>query len=163
MSWLTPEVVGAWLVGGGVITAIVIPAIKHWLGKEYATKETLKEIKDSLEKNIVSLRTEFVRWVDRLERNSERINTLETKIELFWGMVEKNLATMLHRDDTPDIDVLLDKVRDDTINDAEREALVEALKDIENDGRRQNDRYAALMLRSMIEARLAEHKLETHS
>ena len=46
----------------------------------------------------------------------ERLKALETKTDLFWGIVQANIPKLLHSPHTPVEDALLDKLRDDTIN-----------------------------------------------
>ncbi len=47
---------------------------------------------------------------------SARLLKLETQMALFWGVVEKHMATLLHSDNTPELDSLLDALRDGNIN-----------------------------------------------
>jgi len=46
----------------------------------------------------------------------ERLKALETKTDLFWGVVQANIPKLLRSPHTPVEDALLDKLRDDTIN-----------------------------------------------
>lgn len=88
---------------------------------------------------------------------SPRLDSLELKIGLFWSMIQKSTSELLHRDDTPDVDVLLEKLPNGTLTDAELSLLSDYLREIEtSETRPRADRVAAIMLRATIEARKVE-------
>lgn len=45
-----------------------------------------------------------------VKTTNERITVLETKMELFWDLLKKNIAKVLHSPHTPELDALLDKL-----------------------------------------------------
>lgn len=58
-----------------------------------------------------------------------RITVMETKLDLYWTAVEKQMSTMLHSPHRPTLDVLLDKnVRDERLTQDEAESLVDLLQ-----------------------------------
>jgi hypothetical protein len=58
-----------------------------------------------------------------------RLTVIETKIELYWGAVEKQMSSMLHSPHRSSLDVLLDKnARDERLTYDEAIALVDLLQ-----------------------------------
>lgn len=58
-----------------------------------------------------------------------RITVIETKLDLYWTAVEKQMSSMLHSPHRPSLDVLLDKnVRDERLTQDEAESLVDLLQ-----------------------------------
>lgn len=56
----------------------------------------------------------------------KRITVIETKLDLYWGAVEKQMSQMLHSPHRPTLDVLLDKnARDERLTHDEAMTLVE--------------------------------------
>lgn len=59
----------------------------------------------------------------------KRITVIETKLDLYWGAVEKQMSQMLHSPHRPTLDVLLDKnTRGDRLTHDEAIALVELVQ-----------------------------------
>lgn len=58
-----------------------------------------------------------------------RLTSVETKVSLYWGAVEKQMSAMLHSPHRPTLDVLLDKnARDERLSHDEAESLVDLLQ-----------------------------------
>lgn len=58
-----------------------------------------------------------------------RITVIETKLDLYWNSVEKQMSQMLHSPHRPTLDVLLDKnARDERLSDEEACMLVDLLQ-----------------------------------
>ncbi len=51
-----------------------------------------------------------------ISRLMERVTKLETKIELFWGVVQKQMIDIMHSPHTPELDLLLDELQDNCLN-----------------------------------------------
>lgn len=84
----------------------------------------------------------------------KRLTALETKISLFWKVIEEGTVQLLHRDDTPKTDMLLDKAADNTLTKEEARELIDELKQIEEDkSRPRGEAAAALMMRAVLVAR----------
>lgn len=59
----------------------------------------------------------------------QRVTSLETKISLYWGAVEKQMSQMLHSPHRPNLDALLDKnLSGDRLTRTEAIRLVELLQ-----------------------------------
>lgn len=60
---------------------------------------------------------------------AQRVTSVETKVGLYWGAVEKQMSAMLHSPHRPRLDVLLDKnARDERLTDDEAMSLVDLLQ-----------------------------------
>lgn len=60
---------------------------------------------------------------------AQRVTSLETKISLYWGAVEKQMSQMLHSPHRPGLDALLDKnLSGDRLTHPEALRLVELLQ-----------------------------------
>lgn len=94
-------------------------------------------------------------FVKSIRSNEHRLSVLETKIGVFWKIIEEGAAQLLHRDDTPEIDALLDRVRDKKpLSSEERDTLVRYLRQIETDKQRtKGEQTMALIYRAMIVAK----------
>lgn len=58
-----------------------------------------------------------------------RLTVIETKLELYWGAVEKQMSQMLHSPHRPSLDVLLDKnAREERLTHDEAVSLVELIQ-----------------------------------
>lgn len=58
-----------------------------------------------------------------------RVTVIETKLDLYWNSVERQMSQMLHSPHRPTLDVLLDKnVRDERLTQDEAEHLVDLLQ-----------------------------------
>lgn len=75
--------------------------------------------------SILGLLFQYFKWIVTEEK---RISTLETKMGLFWNLVEKNFPKILHSPHTPSLDTLLDKMSERTLNLDEAQDLREQLK-----------------------------------
>lgn len=59
----------------------------------------------------------------------KRVTVIETKLDLYWGAVEKQMSQMLHSPHRPTLDVLLDKnARGDRLSHDEAVSLVELVQ-----------------------------------
>lgn len=59
----------------------------------------------------------------------KRVTVIETKLDLYWGAVEKQMSQMLHSPHRPTLDVLLDKnARDERLSHDEAVSLVELIQ-----------------------------------
>lgn len=59
----------------------------------------------------------------------KRITVIETKLDLYWGAVEKQMSVMLHSPHRPTLDALLDKnARDERLSHDEAVLLVELIQ-----------------------------------
>jgi len=65
----------------------------------------------------------LVIYFGMISKIKERLTALETKIEPFWEMVQKELPKILHSPHTPELDVLLEKMANGNINKIEAEDL----------------------------------------
>lgn len=145
LKWL-----GAGLGFGFVFSKVLVPAVRFWLAGECIAKTAFAKNAAEVEKQLVDLRTQMQSYV----LVDSRLRDLELKVGVFWEMVEKRLGDLLHRDDTPELDKLLEKLPADNLTEEEREMLAAYLQKIEDDpdcegGRR----VGALLLRASIEAR----------
>lgn len=99
----------------------------------------------------------FVLYILKATRDNEhRLSVLETKISLFWTIIEEVALGLLHRDDTPELDMLLAKVSDPhhRLTREEASAVVEHLKEIEVDRSRPRGESAmALLVRAVLVAK----------
>lgn len=88
-------------------------------------------------------------------RSSEhRLSVLETKIGLFWQIIEKGAVDLLHRDDAPATDKLLERAASNKLTEEERMELVRRLKAIETDPKRSpGESTAALLMRAVLVAK----------
>lgn len=58
-----------------------------------------------------------------------RVTVIETKLDLYWNSVERQMSQMLHSPHRPRLDVLLDKnARDERLTDDEAMSLVDLLQ-----------------------------------
>lgn len=85
----------------------------------------------------------------------QRIALLEKQTELFWGMVEKHMTTVLHSPHTPDLDRLLEKYqRGDVLIEEEARELADRLLDlINNTSEQQGNRTGAVFLLAALDLR----------
>jgi len=59
----------------------------------------------------------------------KRVTVIETKLDLYWNSVERQMSQMLHSPHRPTLDVLLDKnARDERLTDDEAMSLVDLLQ-----------------------------------
>lgn len=167
-----------------LLTFIVIPAVRFWLGREYTTSKAFKDYKDDCEKAATTANAEMdsrleyilekiedrnkqeeqwrvelvnrmTRWVDKQEKNNDRLMELETKMSVFWNMVEKTAVGLLHKDDDKlGLDHLLDKLPPDRMTRDERRALVEKLGIVEHSQESTTEeQFSAGVLRAAVVAR----------
>lgn len=146
---------GKWLLIGGGLSIVVIPAVQHWLLREYSTKDEEKEFHKQVKKSLADLRTDMQTWLAKQDDNHTRLVDLEVKVGVFWRMVERSTADMLHRDDDAyHIDDLLERLPAENLTPEERGTLVGVLHDIEKSGDvTDGQRVAAVLLRASIYAR----------
>lgn len=71
------------------------------------------------------LNSSRTRRYDRSQQHSDtaRIATVEQQMSLFWRLVEKRIASMLHAPTHHEMDVLLEKLKDQTISLEESRTL----------------------------------------
>lgn len=100
----------------------------------------------------------LVIYVMTLARSNEhRLSVLETKIGVFWKVIEEGAVELLHRDDTPVVDELLHKAAANDLSKEEVIELIEELKIIEGDRTRtKGESTAALLMRAVLVARYDE-------
>lgn len=163
-----------WALLGGGFSLVVLPAVKYWLGKGYVENKSFEDYKLSFDryKNecdeaadhrqaLLLSETRNIReliqpWFLKVEQNGNRLTRVETQMELFWKSLEKSMANMLHRDDTPNIDRLLEKLPVENLTEEELKEFMQHLEQIENDSRADQGRRAgAALLRASITARYA--------
>lgn len=126
---------------------IVERQIKELLASERREREEADRIRDAADRD---LRTSVQTWLAHVDR----IKALEVKMDVFWKMIEKSTSEMLHRDDTPDIDRLLEKLPDHQLSSEEEIELIGYLERIEHDNARSRaDHVAAILLRAAMTAR----------
>lgn len=58
----------------------------------------------------------------------ERLTALETKVELFWGIVEREMVNILHSPHAPERDWYLDRIKAGTITEEEAGVLLHILR-----------------------------------
>lgn len=144
-----------WAMPAGFIFSIIlIPAINYWLARKYVTTAAMTAKTDGISNRIAELATIMQTVVGKQEQVMSRLVELETKMEVFWNMIEKSTANLLHRDDTPLIDRLLEKLPAENLTEPERKELLGYLDEIEvSTTRPRADRVAAIMLKASILAR----------
>lgn len=136
------------------LTTIGRGLAREFIGAHYATAEALEVFRDETRQQFHELREFMQTYSGHRELDQNRLATLETKIGLFWKMIETSTADLLHRDDTPQIDVLLEELRDGVLSSDRREVLKRYLEEIERDhDRPRADRYGAVLLRASLIAR----------
>jgi hypothetical protein len=82
---------------------------------------------------------------------TNRVTTLETKISLFWGLMEKQAATILHHPITPDRDKLIDGYLEGELSSEELQEFVHLLDSIVKDNNQSSgERMAAAFLLASI-------------
>lgn len=89
---------------------------------------------------------------------AQRITSVETKVALFWGLIEKNMSQLLHSPHRPSLDTLLDKnISGEGLTKQEAVQLVGLLQKL-IDGREltPNETSWATLL---MAATVAKHKL----
>lgn len=89
---------------------------------------------------------------------AQRITSVETKVGLFWGLIEKNMSVLLHSPHRPNLDTLLDKnISGEGLTKDEATQLVALLQKL-IDGRElsPNETSWATLL---MAATVAKHKL----
>lgn len=85
---------------------------------------------------------------------ANRITTLETKISLYWNMIEGQTSKMLHSPHRPALDRLLDKNQRSGLTQAEATQLVDLLqKLIDTEELNSDERTSALMLMAVTAAK----------
>lgn len=85
---------------------------------------------------------------------ANRITTLETKISLYWKMIEDQTSKMLHSPHRPILDRLLEKNQKDGLTKAEATQLVDLLqKLIDTEELSPDERTSALMLMAVTAAK----------
>lgn len=89
----------------------------------------------------------------------DRLVKLETKVDLYWGAVERQMSQMLHSPHRPRLDKLLDKnARNERLSDEEAEQLIDLLgKLIESKELSGNEEAGARML---IAVTIAKYELK---
>lgn len=133
-----------------ILTILIYPALNYWIEKKINEKAVPKSRDGDYDKQFVEIRTHL----QTVMGYQVRIIELETKMKVFWTMIERSTADLLHRDDTPNIDKLLEKLPADRMSAEERHLLKEYLIEIQNNEERpRSDRYAAILLRASITAR----------
>lgn len=97
------------------------------------------------------------------EANAARISLIEKenaatkiKVDLFWKVVEKEMIGILHSPHTPDLDVLLDKLKNDIITPEEVRELFDRLQTfiLTAETTKSSETIAAAILCASIEQRL---------
>lgn len=92
--------------------------------------------------------------ITQARKNESRLTALETKISVFWRVIEEGAVSLLHRDDTPRVDALLEKAAANTLTNVEAKKLIEELREIEQDRTRtKGESTAALLMRAVLIAR----------
>lgn len=85
---------------------------------------------------------------------ANRITTLETKISLYWNMIEDQTSKMLHSPHRPALDRLLEKTRKEGLTQVEATQLVDLLqKLIDTEELSSDERTSALMLMAVTAAK----------
>lgn len=89
---------------------------------------------------------------------AQRVTSLETKVSLFWALIEKNMSQLLHSPHRPKLDTLLDKnISGEGLTKSEAIQLVSLLqKLIEGRELTPNESSWATLL---MAATVAKHKL----
>jgi len=107
------------------------------------------------------------------QETNKRIHTLEldlravqTRFDVFWAVIEKELPKILIRTDTPDIDNLLRKMEEGTITTEEKQQLKEMMREEltkynEDDGRNEAIRFGYVFIIAGLESELAAQE-KTH-
>ena len=171
----------------GILSFILVPLVKFWLGKLYVTKEDFKthteankesfnhyakvrkeydedcekranerhrQIKERLVELGNAIQVSHNKLDAEIRKNSDRLTSQETKVQVFWNMIEQSTANLLHRDDTPQIDRLLEKLPAENLSPPERKELRHYLEEIRtNKAEPQARRMAAAVLEASITAR----------
>lgn len=153
MQQLLPDL-WKWIAGGlsvgFVFSKVLVPAVRWWLARECIGKAAFAEHGQRVDQHLTELRTQMQSYV----LVDGRLRDLEMKVDIFWKVAEKRLGDLLHRDDTPELDELLEKLPADNLSPEERERLKAHLREIEDDPEySEGRRVAALILRASIEAR----------
>lgn len=80
---------------------------------------------------------------------AQRVTALETKIELFWGVVEKQMSNLLHSPHRPTLDKLLEKNQaGEKLTKDEAEQLADLLEKLINseDLSKEESSWATMLL-----------------
>lgn len=89
----------------------------------------------------------------------ERVTRSETTIQIFTETLKNHLATQLHSPHTPEKDVLLEKLHDNTITKEEACKLKEmVLNDIEVCDKNSSERLASSLLLCILESKIPNWK-----
>lgn len=94
------------------------------------------------------------RFISKGEADQDRrLALIEKQMELWWGVVEKHMTTVLHSPHTPDRDKLLEKIQaGEELTLEELDIMADDLESIINDSREiQGNRAAAVFLLACVE------------
>lgn len=98
----------------------------------------------------------LVGWFGFVGRILQRLSKLEVKVDLFWGMVEENISTILHSPNHPTKDDLLDKLKDKTLIATEAMELKEILRIEYSEAADKTERLAYLLVLTRLEIIIIE-------
>ena len=100
--------------------------------------------------------------VERETAREARMTKLETKVELFWNVVETNVGQLLKSPVHVEKDLLLDKLAHHELNIPEAERLKAILTDEMQLAGRQNGLVAYALIIGRLEGLLYEMRAEKH-
>jgi hypothetical protein len=172
--------IGAWPLYKNVLKplgrTLIRAMVRDYLNKEYCKQQDFNELAAGFDEfkdevNALShyhndqLKARVADLATQMQNFLARVVEIETKVAVFWKMIEKSTADLLHRDDTPNIDRLLEKLPAENLTDPERRELLGYLEKIEKgEGeerhRPEGRRTGAALLRASIVSRFYADEYE---
>lgn len=142
-----------------ILTALISAVIGSFIGGGFGAKSAFGALVNNL-RDVFAAKKEHEKLAEEVAAfrpEIAKLNQIEVKVGVFWSIIEKEAAHMLHRDDTPEIDRLLDRLIDPRVEmDAEElGVLAKYMDDIKKDKNRSSgEQTAAILLKAAVFARM---------